>query len=234
MSFASIILNACDIKGHYAPEYPPQDSVCEFFDRSENVPEFWLNIDKSRDIPDVKLKIPFEYMGRFTRQKYQHNDGVISLWIRMSDFAPYSEDAQRKGIKQDLRPYGKMLIKHPTDLTRNLAQKTKLGEQEIKYLLGTEPKSLPGEPLPKLVGKFGSRDVYYDYDGDIVTDLIPCERIRVNNNFDVREPNLSCKHFVSERLTSFSISYDKDFLSEHKRIRQSALEFLECAFIESE
>jgi len=115
-----------------------------------------------------------------------------------------------------------------------MAIRTEFDDQEVKLLLETSPKAVSGEVLPKLQAKYIGTEIYYDYEDQTITDFIPCSKIKPNADLKTRKSfRSSCDHYGSIGTLGFHIWYDKDFLPEHKRIKDSALEFIKCAIVES-
>ncbi len=233
---ASWILLGCEHPIKVIPDYPLQNDVCDFFNQSTDMIEFWLGLIDSHEVGDVKFKIPAEYFDPFDRKiaRAKANHGTAFIRYRVSDFAPYTQERTRIGIKKDPTPYARLGLRFVGNLTRNFGIKTGLEPHEVQEFLAEQPQVEPDEIYPKLIGRFGGDDIYFDYTNAHVTDLIVCSKQRKpfpRSTKPPRKVNLTCiDYFIADRF-GFTLFYDKDYLPVRKELKRDALKFIDCAFV---
>jgi len=248
---AALSLSSCSLLvAAISPNYPPQTEVCEFFDKSDNILDFWLGIPDVKGIADMRVRIPAEYMSRLsqgfiidmnrfdpeTEERYVTQGGA-HIRFRISDFAPYSEYRTPIGHKQNPKPFGTLVIQPTGHLNENLQQFANLSLEELDAILASQPQAKENDDYPSIIGRFGSTDIYFDYADNQITDLISCRRQRRpgERNYELGEfKSLTCIDFIPLGPIGFQLTYEKAHLGQRKEIRSKALEFIDCAFVERE
>ena len=223
---------SCNPQGRYAPDYPPQNSVCEYFSKTEEIIPFWLGILPLHNVPDVKYHLPIEYFDSFHMRVARDGrfGGSLHIRFRISDFAPYHQDRTPIGLKEEILPYATLGLKLLKDLNRDFEIFARLNRDEVRTLLSEMPQAAPGDVLPMLSRPTG--DLFYDYEGEKITAMILCNRqpgqVPGQERIFLK---LSCQEYSDEGHIGFRLSYRKDRLPERKKIKADALEFINCAFV---
>jgi len=238
MLVAVLVSTGCgDQDTNTYPAFPPQSNACDYFDKTAEMLEFWLGVD-ARIAPDVKLKIPREYVDMRVLRRYRTDklDGALHLLIRVDDFAPYLLKNSKVAVKLDPRPTGGALISPKIKLNENLRRRIEPGGAVDKTDISTLLNSL--STIPELSGlvKVPTRGSFYVYndvyahhnDGDVI-DYIVCNQ---KNNQYGEIPNPGCSLYSDFGPIGGQVNFDKDLLGNWPKYRKNLQDFIDCAVIE--
>ncbi|MEM1396557.1 MAG: hypothetical protein AAGH38_03800 [Pseudomonadota bacterium] len=243
-----ICLTACDAGAnesfdprafyYHADPVPVQEGVCDFWDDTDRMLEFWVGI---RDFqgPDVKISVPYEYarVSNYPRYSSGTADGSATFRVRFSDFAPLTRAEELNSLKSKTQVHGTITIDaafgeiEEAVLSRRVYE---TGEDLYSDISSRVLKERFGLfQLPKR-GLFASYDIFVSVsNNNALEDFIRCTDFSDRREPGAIIPHDTCHHHMSFKDINISINYHRSYLSDWKRLRKSALEFFECAYVET-
>lgn len=258
LSFIS--LSGCGAIDNYINEalekqrvpFPIQENVCDFFDKTDYMREYWIGTPDIFDVPDVKVRIPSEYMDwrLEASKKVGRWDGAIGFGIRPLDFAPSQSYISVKeypnGPIDPARPKykvanGGLLLKRPGFIsidtrmfslgTSSIETAENFPEDEFiaQSLASEEAEGLLYYPLGR--SYLGKERLYYAENDRILIEFScsPRERELSGEHY-----NASCSMYVNLGPVLAKLRFDRDFLPEWRSLLAKTEEFVECMIVEVE
>ena len=227
-----------------AVPFPIQDHVCDLFETTEYMREYWIGIHDGTGYPDVKVRIPYEYMdwrfGKLTRTG--RLDGAIGFSTRPLDFAPnhpnlpldrqYPDgpiDPARPAYK---RAGGGLLLKQPQDMDGTAQQwltNASRGRQPLPEIIAEGRKS---DAYPDLL--LVKNDGIYRRDRDVFLEVVDG---RIINYFNCTKRELevsgrilhaSCRVYGNYGVVSYKHRFDLDFMPEWREQIAKVHTFIDC------
>ena len=246
MAVLSVALLGCGVSENRQP-FPLQGQVCAMFDETEHMREYWIGIQPHTGAPDVKVRIPSEYMDFRLRKitKAKTLDGAIGFGLRPLDFAPsrgyvgvmeYPDGPIKPDDVQYKRANGWLLIKHPSNLNEGLrfAAQTGAPKKNLKLLLDESTSTTINEDLRVIANTGHMRRTHdlmaYAPEHEVLAYFLCAKRERENNGLI---QNGGCRMFSNYGPVSYTMNFDRDFLPEWKTLHRKAEDFINCMIIET-
>lgn len=251
--FSSCLLSSClDFKVDHPP-FPIQEGTCDFFDKTEYMREYWIGISEKTGYPDVKIRIPSEYMDwLLTRfKKAGRSDGAIGFGIRPLDFAPsqgYSgvmdyPDGPIDPAKENYKhANGGFLIKQPYSVsvnTRMFSLGGGVSPEEAESFLEADfiAQSLPVSEAKDLLSYpaerpyNGKERLFYAEGGKILIRFScwPRDREKPGEVYDA-----GCSMYSNHGPVGAVLDFDRDFLPEWRRLWRQTGEMVACMIVDVE